>query len=172
MRVTREARAALEAKYREMLRLRAAVEGGDAQRDRDSDDEAAARRALAARFPGALRELDELPTEEIRARVAALASDVEPEWAFAVWRYHELTRAALAAKRWLAGARNASANANAGEPPDDALLFRDDLARIARPPHGRLSVLVFERLARELSLTPAEARARVFPYSRRGGRFR
>jgi hypothetical protein len=170
MRVTREALVALHAKYSEMLRLRLAnTEGGE--------EEPVARRAdLASRFPGALREIDELPLEEIRARLAALdaaaaGGDAAP-WMLAVWRFHELTRAILAAKRWI-GARRATDDAAAleppPEPPEDARPWIDDLARVARPPGGKLSKLVLERLGRELSVTPEEASALVFPWSRRRG---
>lgn len=60
-------------------------------------------RALAARFPGALKELDRLPLEEIDRRVSGLAraldgGAVEP-WMTAITAYHAKLRELLAAKR-------------------------------------------------------------------------
>ena len=56
-------------------------------------------RALAARFPGALRELDQAPLERLSARLAevtvALAGGPSPDWALPVSRYHGWLRAAL-----------------------------------------------------------------------------
>ena len=56
----------LRAKYEEILRLRLLHGTGD------EPDPRRAMAALAGRFPGALRELDDLPLPEIRARIEAL----------------------------------------------------------------------------------------------------
>jgi hypothetical protein len=114
------------------------------------------------------REIDELPLEDIHARIAALeAAEAEGAstlpWMEAVWRFHELTHAALVAKRWIGGKTPPEELAGL---PAEARPWRDDLARIARPPDGRLSSLVLERLAGELGITPDEASALVFPWSR------
>lgn len=71
-------RAALARKYRALLALRAAGEP------------ARALRTLAAEFPGALRELDELPTAELERRVEELSGDAElrPELV-AIGLFHE-----------------------------------------------------------------------------------
>src|SRR4051812_43200333 len=63
---------------------------------------------LARDFPGALREIDELPINVIRERIEALTvaekdrARVEP-WMHAHAIFHRLARGALVAKRWLEG---------------------------------------------------------------------
>lgn len=58
---------------------------------------------LAARFPGALKELDRLPLDEIDRRAAALeaaaSTGVVAPWMIAVDAYHAALRELLAAKR-------------------------------------------------------------------------
>jgi hypothetical protein len=168
---TRADLARLRAKYEEMLRLRA--EGRDV-------DPRRALVALADEFPGALREIDDLPLEEIRARTIALArAEGEPSatlpWMRAVWRFHVLTRGALCAKRWLAGKKHVDVETRAtfvreagalcwGE---DALAWDAELVRLAAPPRGRVTDLVFARLAKELGVDEAAARALVFGVKRR-----
>src|SRR5215469_12838792 len=66
---------------------------------------------LAAQYPGALRELDELELDEIGRRIAALdrvaTGEREVEaWMAATARFHILARGALSAKRWLAGRKD------------------------------------------------------------------
>lgn len=63
---TASTRAALRDKYQRMLVLRQQAPGSEGR---------AAMRALAEEFPGALRELDELPTYEIVRRVDELVGD-------------------------------------------------------------------------------------------------
>ena len=161
----------LRLKYEEMLRLRALHDAGDEL------DPRRAMAALAARFPGALREIDELPLVEIRARIDALRT-AEGDgsrvvlWMRAIHRFHALTRGALCAKRWLAGAKTADVNAFARDLPtlcyaDDARAWSGDLDKIARPPRGRITDLVFARIATELGVAEAEARALVFGVPRR-----
>jgi hypothetical protein len=164
----------LALKYDEMLRLRLADDRGEMA------DPRAAMAALAGRFPGALREIDELPLGVIRARRQALRaagedpSRIEP-WMKAQALFHALTRGALCAKRWLAGhktvdddARQAFAREAASLCyADDARAWAGDLARVARPPRGRVTDLVFERIAGELGVSNAEARHLVFGPSRR-----
>ena len=121
--------------------------------------------ALAARFPGALRELDDLPLDEISRRIDDLArahrdpSHARP-WMHAMTRFHALARGALFAKRSLADGASAHW-------PAEAHPWRDDLARVQRPPRGRLMDLVYERLATELGTTPAAAKRLVFGTPRR-----
>jgi hypothetical protein len=139
----------LRAKYEEMLALRRAGHAGD-PRPR--------LRALAARFPGALREIDELPLDRIEQRISELArAERDPSgatpWMRAMARFHALTRGVLFVKK------------NLGAPgawPVEAELWRADVARVARPPRGRLMDLVYERLARELDTTPSAAKRLVF----------
>jgi hypothetical protein len=172
--VTGEDLADLLAKYEEMREMRladAAHPGGDPRRQMA---------ALAARFPGALRELDELPLDAIGDRIDALtrcvrgAASPEP-WMLATSLFHRLTRGALAAKRWLGARRGlgaegfeeAIANHRFAE---DARAWSDDLARIASPPAGRLSDLVYERVGLGMGLSPEDARTLVVGRLRRARR--
>lgn len=139
---------------------------------------------LADDFPGALREIDELPLEVIVARIERLSTaDAEPSnaepWMIAQVAFHRLARGALVAKRWLGRRKDVTPEdeeAFARALPSlrhrsDAELFSGDLARIGRPPRGRLMDLVHARLAAVLAVTETEARALVFgpprPRSRR-----
>lgn len=152
-----------------MVRLReenAAKTGGDPR---------SALSELAARFPGALREIDELPMEVLSARLSALAaaeedsSRVEP-WMMAMDAFHRLTRGALAAKRWLDGKKEVDAGLRAAFAasalPEDAQVWADDLHRVAAPPDGRITVLVYERIAVTFGISAAEAKTLVFGVSR------
>jgi hypothetical protein len=165
----------LRSKYAEMLAMRLE----DASRAPSGDEYAARVRAnmsdLAARFPGALRELDHLELSEIRLRIdkldGVLGGAREPEpWMHAVALFHGLARGALWAKRWLKGRRIVSQAVQAAYEADartlelgfDALEWAAELAEIARPPQGRVMDLVYARVARELGVTEAQARRTVF----------
>src|SRR5687768_16978859 len=85
----------LRDKYVEMLRMRRDAEGLTRREDMAR---------LAERFPGSLREIDELPLEEIEQRIATLdrvvAGEIPPpDWARVLARYHGWLRAALRLKR-------------------------------------------------------------------------
>ncbi len=124
-----------------MRALRAsAASDGDA-------DARAALRALAAEWPGALKELDTLPTEEIERRVQACRAGADEPWMAWMARYHALVRAALAVRR--------------GERPDDV----DDafVRAVQKPRHGRINVIVFAELAREFERDPKEIWDALFP---------
>ena len=165
----------LGVKYREMLAMRLAHTSGE-------EDEAEARQRmaeLASRFPGALREIDDLEIEVIRHRIRSLEAtlrgeaEVEP-WMVAVGLFHGLARGALRAKRWLAGRKHVDAETTRAFAhdvelggPEDALAWAGDLARVASPPRGRVMDLVFDRLAAALGTTPEEARRLVFGVPRR-----
>jgi hypothetical protein len=160
---------ALRAKYEEMLRLRLLDEAGEPH------DPPGAMATLASLFPGALRELDDLSTDEIRIRIDAIATATvngcAATWMNATLRYHAIARGAFAAKRWLgkqktidAVTRQAFALAVVPHPhARDAAAWVDDLDRIAHPPRGRVNDLVFERLAAELGVSVDDARELVFP---------
>ena len=113
-------------KYTEILALRDAHARGE-----DPPDVKQRKRALASRFPGALRELDRLPREAIVEKLAQLArvdgASLAP-WMIAIDRYH----------RWLrVGLRRRSA---LGPPPSE----------------GRIVPRVLAIVAVELSLTTSE----------------
>lgn len=106
----------LQAKYVEIRRLRSTP--------LDAAEAKLAMRALAARFPGALRELDALPMAEIDERLRALGRALADPGATLPWMpamtlFHRLVREALASPERRAGP--------AGRRWMDAVL--DDLAR-------------------------------------------
>jgi hypothetical protein len=143
--------AELRAKYEEMRALRTTDDGSYDPRERMA--------ALAARFPGALREIDELPLDEIERRIDALTrAERDPtaaaQWMHAMTRFHALARGALFAKR-----RVETDDGSAW--PEEALAWKHE-ARIACPPQGRLMNLVYERLGEELAITPDAAKALTF----------
>jgi hypothetical protein len=166
----------LREKYREMLGMRLAHAAGA-----EEEDEVRPRMAaLAVRFPGALREIDDLELDEIRARIASLDASIEEgrglePWMEPVALFHRLARGALCAKRWLQRRRlvdDAVARAFAEELPrmafpEDAAEWRSDLGNLASPPGGRVVLLVFRRVAGHLRITEEEARLRVFGVPRR-----
>ena len=145
-------------KYTEIVRLRDAPGRGALP------DPTPALRALAARFPGALRELDRLSRPALNAIVAALSAEAIAPAEMARFRtvhsFHVALRGALVGKRWLAenGADERFAHADL---PPEALAWRDDIALLRRPPHGKLTNAVVERLARLEGIDEAEVRARV-----------
>src|SRR6185295_11696638 len=154
----------LRAKYEEMRELRRTDDGSSDPRERMA--------ALAARFPGALREIDTLPLDEIERRIEALAhAERDPSrampWKKAQSRFHQLTREALRARAIalagsegaqspLAEARGAHATSAEGELEGGAL---------EREKQKRLMARVYETLAKELETTPHEAKALVFGVS-------
>ncbi len=85
---------ALLRKYERIEALRA---------DRSGDDPGPRLRALAAEFPGALRELDDLHPDELTRRIAHLRAVVEgahaEPWVALVARYHALLVEALGRRR-------------------------------------------------------------------------
>lgn len=140
---------ALASKYRELERLRARRVGAEARQEL---------RSLAERFPGALRELESMPTREITGRAVALeaaaASGKFEPWMRCVHAYHAMLRAALALR----------AGAEADElRRGQAAAWLDDglIAAFRRPRGGRLVLEVIDRLARELGLEPGAVRAYV-----------
>jgi hypothetical protein len=111
----------------------------------------AALRAFAAEWPGALKELDTLPTDEIERRVRACADGDDEPWMAWSARYHELMRAALAIRR-------SDGSVAATARVDEAFV-----AQVKRPRHGRLNVVVFAELAREFDLPAREIWDALFP---------
>jgi hypothetical protein len=130
--------------------------------------------ALASRFPGALRELDELPHELIAARLseleATLASRSIPQrWMLLQASYHGYMRAALRLRRQLRGPSAladaqqilASYRHEADEPPLEHL-DEAALRTIARPPGGRLNPWVFAQVAGLHGTTAEEVHRALF----------
>ena len=164
----------LHSKYAEMLAMRLAEEVAPAERP-DEGEVRLRMMALAARFPGALREIDALELREIRARMDKLATVLSGEsavesWMEAIILFHRFARGALCAKRWLRGCkrvddeivRKYAAQVETLSFPDDARGWATDLAHVAAPPHGRVTHLVFARVARSLGMSESQARRLVF----------
>jgi hypothetical protein len=176
VRVGRLALEGLRAKYGEMFAMRVLHASGQ-----EDVHAARARMAeLASVYPGALREIDDLELDEIRRRIESLDEvlhgrhEVET-WMEAVALFHGLARGALCAKRWLRGRKHVddsverefdSAVASLTF-PEEARAWRDHLARIASPPRGRLTDLVFARVAEALGTSDKVARRLVFGVPRR-----
>jgi len=160
---------ALARKYEIMSELRASLPPAV----EPSADDRARLRALAAEFPGALRELDTLATDEIARRrdalTAAAAGGAVEDWMHWLDGYHAHMRAALAIKRALTGGaiapdeQQAIARAS-GVPVDDVFV-----AAVAAPPHGRLNVVVFDRLAAATGVSAKTIWDTLFP-PRKGDR--
>jgi hypothetical protein len=136
---------ALARKYRALVALRARRDGGGAAATRDE------LRALAAEFPGCLRELDTLGPAELERRAAACtAADagggrVPPDEPWMAWiaAYHALMRDALAER---AGGRQSRGSST--ESP------------------GRLNVVVLRELGARFGVPPATIAATLFPVRR------
>jgi hypothetical protein len=160
----------LRSKYAEMLAMRLAEEVEPGER----------MMVLASRFPGALREIDALDLSEIRARMDKLGAVLSGESAVELWMeavilFHQYARGALCAKRWLRGRKRVDAEierayrAQVGTLsfPEDARRWASELAHIAAPPNGRVTQLVFVRVACSLGTTESEARKLIFGPPRR-----
>lgn len=160
----------LRAKYERLLALREMHARAKSDASFVEPNPRAEMTALARSWPGSLRELDELPLEEIHSRIARLdralrdSSRVE-RWMIAQDAFHRLARGALAAKRWLGKRKRVTADVRAAfaeGAPRDARAWADALGDVASPPRGRLMDLVHARVATELETSVAEARRLVF----------
>lgn len=123
-------------------------------------------RALAAAFPGCLRELDTVGAPELQRRAASAASaaaggEREP-WLDWMAAYHALMRAALHVRSAAATESPATlargASAAAGVPVDAAFV-----ASARRPPHGRLAVVVLRALGAAFNVAPTTIARTLFP---------
>ncbi len=166
----------LREKYRQMLAMRLAHAAGP----EEESDVRPRMAALAVRFPGALREIDDLELEEIRARIGSLEASIEEgvpiePWMEAVALFHRFARGALCAKRWLRRRRVVDEEVSRAFEidlpgmtfPEEAAEWHRDLGRLAAPPEGRVVQLVFVRVAGRLGISEEEARLRVFGPPRR-----
>jgi hypothetical protein len=165
--------AALARKYAVLVELRRRRDhGGDAQGG-------GALRALAAEFPGCLRELDTLGLAELerRARTTAAAAaggPVEP-WMAWIEGYHALMRGALAVRAPEHGdaraggdvhALAARASAAAGATVDAAVFDAAFVAAVLAPPDGRVGVVVLRALGARFDVPAATIAAALFPARR------
>lgn len=137
---------ALARKYGRLVELRSRRDGGGVPAARDE------LRALAAEFPGSLRELDTLGDAELRRRAGACAAavsggDAEP-WMAWIDRFHQLMRRALAAR------------ASGGDGDDD---FE---RAVLSPPEGRMLPLVLAEVSREFDCPADQVAATLFPSRR------
>lgn len=161
--------ARLAYKYRTLGELRRAKARGEAEPPRGVF------KTLAEEFPGALNELDMLPLDEIDRRQAALegaarGAPVEP-WMAWLHGYHALMRAALRVKGRLrktrdvtearAGALATEATTCAGTP-----VGPEFVRAVARPPGGRITPVVLERLAALCEADPEVILDALFPHRR------
>lgn len=165
----RDALRSLREKYLALERLR------QADADGGGGDPRAEMAALAARFPGALRELDRLPLDEIDARLDTLGHAIDadaraPDWVRWQVALHGWLRAALRIRRLARGVASpevALARVHAGyvAGPDEPPLTRVDAAFVAavlHPPEGRLTRWAYVRVAAEFGTTPAAVEDAVF----------
>jgi hypothetical protein len=171
--LSRDALEELGSKYREMLAMRLEHEAGNEDVARVRERMA----RLASRFPGALREIDELALEAIRERLRRIEAVIDGIGALAPWMeatasFHALARGALWTKRWLGGRKTVDPDMlrefASVAPADVARDWADRLETVASPPGGRLTDLVFQRVARLLGTSVEDVRDRVLA-SRRGG---
>jgi len=161
---------ALRSKYLEIRRMR--MEHSDGAAASPREDMA----TLADRFPGALRELDELSLTEVDARIHALDRALRdpaelPQWAVLLVAYHGWMRAALRVKRLAAGASDHDAayetirSGYDGEPDEPPVerWDRDTVRAAIRPPGGRLHSWVCEQIAVAHGLEAADVDHTLFP---------
>ena len=166
---------ALRDKYERMLALRVAHVRAYEDPTFVEPNPRRAMAALAEEFPGALRELDTLPLDEIERRIQSLGrAEEEPSasepWMHAQMLFHRYARGAVVTKRWLAGRKDitpaikqAFARAIERLPRgEDAGLFAGELEHVAHPPRGRVMDLVHAKVARAMDIADTEVRALVF----------
>jgi hypothetical protein len=142
---------ALAGKYQRLAGWRGQRDGG-ALATRDE------LRALAAEFPGCLRELDTLGVEELARRASACAAAADGTTAPEPWMpwiagYHDLMRRAFAV-------RERRARGESGETDGD---FE---RAVLSPPGGRMAVVVLRSLAARFGVPAATIAAALFPVRR------
>ena len=148
--LTAAALRALARKYERLVSWRERRDGGGPAATRDE------LRALAAEFPGCLRELDTLGAAELGRRAAACATAADDPVAAEPWMawidgYHALVRRALAARE-----ARGRGEASGG----------DFESAVLAPPGGRMSVVVMRALAARFGVPAATVAAALFPLRR------
>jgi hypothetical protein len=181
-----EIKVALEQKYRLMLMMRLEREALESRGIFKLTGESATQRreslkALAAAFPGALRELDTQSSIALEQRLQALenlpvqGADL-PNWARVCWDYHALLKQCLAVKAWLGKNKAKSIELvsieDAWRAQEANLYCMADwpesyrgaklLELITHPPGGRLSQLVWEVLEERFEMPTVKLRLLVF----------
>lgn len=178
---SREVRLALARRYETLAELRRARDRGEPRPERSFWVR------LAHEHPGSLRELDTLPLPILDARAAALRAAAEggalEAWMILLAHHRALWIAALWIKRAIrpgdsiddaraeALAREASAHAgvdvdNVGDESAARLVDAAFARGVARPPRGRLEILILAHLEREHGRPAAEIAALVLPDAR------
>lgn len=163
---TRDDLLGLEEKYAQLEALRRARERGEPIPER------AVFKALAERFPGALRELDKLPMEALEKRreqlALALSGGLVERWMVWMVAYHVLMRVAL----WV---KIRTAKQPAVTPERMVFLVRGVekefgfgveeafVSDVARPRAGRINAVVLGRIAGMFGVTEADVRGGLFP---------
>jgi hypothetical protein len=185
MRVTPEMIASLRGKYREIKRLRDEHAAGRVLLSDAPHDPKPEMAALARRFPGALRELDELPMSEIESRLALLEHAARtgeaPQWVALQLAYHGTFRVLLGLKRAVGGAAKAGrlealleaarALRESADAEDRLLLAEiegghglgpEGIALLLKPAGGRLHPLVLSQAARICGVSSDEVARSLF----------
>jgi hypothetical protein len=166
---------ALEEKYLHLTQLSERREAVQAAGEAFSPAELGRRRdafrRLSAAFPGALRELEELPRARLEARRSVVSEElaqvaaggtIRRRWVKVVLDFHQILSDLLAAKLWLArrvGQSVEIADEIAAERPS---LSRGELEAVRRPPGGRILALVWAELERRHGLSRAQLEHLVF----------
>lgn len=157
---------ALGTKYERMMALRIARSRSRTDPSYVEPDPRPAMAKLAEDFPGALRELDRLPLSVIAARLDALEAAAEDlsraePWMLAQVTFHDVARAALFAKRWLAGRKQITEHLRSEfarvSPPNAVNVFGANLEHVANPPRGRVMDVVLAEVAKILGIDEVEA---------------
>lgn len=175
--------AGLEEKYAGLVALRREREAAEAAGRSAFEPETggarvAAFRALAARFPGALRQLDAFDAEALEARRAAVATARAAggagmaRWIAITLDYHAVVRETLAVKAWLGGRDDIDDATLVAvrewlAPREErvsevAELDRDWLDAIATPEGGKVQTSVWRRLEAAYAITREEILAAIF----------
>lgn len=157
----------LLAKYLEIKRLREEDAAGEA------GDPKPAMAALAARYPGALRELDRRTMGDLEARVSALTEALAQRRAPVLWMrlwsdYHGFMRVALRLRQqrfrgveavW---ARLQTHYRPAPDEPSLGQLADAGIAELLHPPGGRLNAWVYAQVGKRHGLSPERVEALLF----------
>ena len=132
--------------------------------------------ALARRFPGALREIDQLPMHEIEFRIEVLQRARDdgasmPPWGELQWGYHSTMRASLRIKRLVAACADPATamdraksgyRAEPGDPSLEQLGGAQAAWTIRRPPQGRLHPWVLSLVAERYRVDPGTVETALF----------